>query len=138
MNQTPIQKQIEKAVTNGLGYDSRTIFKYEDYNLQTLIEENSCLLKEEYKNTKEGLQRHLRHLDRLINPSSIFKLGTKYIVLMMGLGAAIITSGHSYILPKISPPYDKDNPKDKFNLSIDKINYPEYKINERLFEKLKG
>lgn len=61
---TPIQKQIEMAVTNGLGYDTTT--KYvKRQPLQVRWVSDSDI-----KNSNEGVQIHLAELDARINPSA--------------------------------------------------------------------
>ena len=62
---TPIQKQIEMHVTNGLGYDSRTKFFHEDDPLEFM---GLDIPYSFIKNTEAGLKRHLTDLEEL-NPS---------------------------------------------------------------------
>jgi len=61
---TDFQKQIERNVTNGLGYDSRTTYvEKEDKLLIGFIKPSNI------KNSHEGLKIHLAEMDNAINPS---------------------------------------------------------------------
>jgi len=59
LNQTEIQKIIERKVTNYLGFNSKT-----NYDLGAYKDYEKCLPQEEIKNTSEGLQAHLAEMQQ--------------------------------------------------------------------------
>lgn len=61
---TALQTQIEMAVTNGLGYDTRT--QYVERKPDQLI---SLVNNSQIHETPEGLRIHLAELDSRTNPS---------------------------------------------------------------------
>ncbi len=85
IEQTPLQKQIEKTVTNGLGYDTST--QYTDPNSYDSIHKYNLIIGSplhNIHNTPEGLRIHLAELDQRTNPSfhleELIKLYKKLVV----------------------------------------------------------
>ncbi len=71
VKRTEIQRQVERYVTNGLGYNSRTIFI--DEALEGIPKYCGIDLRDEFsRNSLNGLKAHIVHLDAIVsrNPSS--------------------------------------------------------------------
>ena len=65
-NSTPLQHQIEKIVTHGLGYNTQTQFfesREKDLGIIEKLARDYFVSEEEVKNSPEGLKAHLYELD---------------------------------------------------------------------------